>query len=221
MILASIFRDSEDYIPRFAGQVDALAQHVSDLRLVLAYGDCSDDTGEALDLALENHDVTLLHVDHGGPKYASVDLASRWTQIAIVCNAVMNAIRHRVQENEPVVYVESDLVWDVPTICSLLDSLTACDAIAPLSLSASSDKFFDTWGHVKDGLAFRPTPPYHPAVNGQITEIDSAGSCVVMRAEVAKVVRFGEWDCIRGLGRSIRECGYTLWLDPSLAVRHP
>ena len=70
----------------------------------------------------------------------------------------------------------------------------------------------------------RANPPYHPSLltDEPLVEIASAGSCVVMREEVAAVARFGENDCIVGLGREIRErAKASLWLDKRVAVHHP
>jgi len=49
--------------------------------------------------------------------------------------------------------------------------------------------------------------------------MDCTGSGWAMKGEVARKVRFGEGaphTC--GLGLSIYKHGYTLWLDPNLAV---
>lgn len=213
MILASIFRDAEDYVERWGQQVDDLAEHV-DVRTIVAYGDCTDNTGELLEKRAVADDV-VLRVDHGGPKIESVDHPRRWHQISIVCNAVMNAVHYRIGQ-EPLVYVESDLIWEPATILRLVEGLKDHDAVAPMSMR--NGRFYDIWGYVKDGVPFRE---YDWKRISGYTPLDSAGSCIAMRPEVARVVTFGEWDCVRGLGFSISLNGYCLWLDPTVEVQHP
>jgi hypothetical protein len=105
----------------------------------------------------------------------------------------------------------------------LLEDLQVKDAVACMSMH--DGRFYDVWGHRGlDGYRFTTHPPYHVALErsqSPLVEIMSAGSCVVMRPEVAKVARFGSVDGIVGLGRSIRMKGFTLWLDRRCQVTHP
>ena len=52
-----------------------------------------DGTFDALSSLLVDHasDDILLKVDHGGPKFGSIDHPQRWAQLALCCNAVMDA----------------------------------------------------------------------------------------------------------------------------------
>lgn len=216
VIVASIFRDSSDYLNRYFEQVDALEEHLP-VQLVVAEGDSTDDTWRMLEASLEDDDV-LIKKEHGGPKFGSVDHQDRWWRIALVCNAVMEQIP---DDGRPVIYVESDLMWPVETMLTLLDDLERVSAVAPLSMK--DGRFYDIWGHRGlDGHRFSPHPPYHPDLEGAegLVPIGSAGSCVVMRGDVAQKVRFGENDCIVGLGRDLQQNG-GLYLDPRVAVHHP
>lgn len=220
--LTSIFRDSVEYVDRYFEQVAKLEAHLGEeVRLVLAEGDSTDDTYEAISEHLVDHanGDELLKVDHGGPKYGSVDNPDRWARIAMVCNRVMEAASAYLG---PKIYVESDLIWTPQTMEQLLEDLAVVPAVAPLSMRHGS--FYDIWGHRGlDGERFQSAPPYHPSINGApLVEIGSAGSCVVMREEVARVARFGELDCIVGLGRDIRyNAKASLWLDTRVQVEHP
>lgn len=216
VVIGSIFRDSTGYLDRYFAQVQALAEHVS-IKLVVAEGDSTDGTFGALADALTTDD-TLLKVDHGGPKYGSVDHADRWWRIAKVCNAVMAAIPPGMD----VIYVESDIIWDASTMLGLLNDLREVPAVAPMCFQG--ERFYDVWGHRGlDGRRFDPWPPYHPALEAttdRLVPIASAGSCIVMRADVAGQVRFGINDCIIGLGRDLQQTG-GLYLDRELHVTHP
>lgn len=221
--LSSIFRDSADYVDSYFAQVYALEGALGEpVRLVIAEGDSTDDTYALLEKQLVDHaegDV-LLKIDHGGRKFGSIDHPERWAQIALVCNGVMEAASEYLG---PKIYVESDLIWEPPTMLQLLEDLAVYPAVAPLSIK--DGRFYDTFGHRGlDGKAFEYTEPYHEVMlrMAPVVEIASAGSCVVMREEVAAVARFGENDCIVGLGRNIRErAGASLWLDKRVAVHHP
>lgn len=220
--VCSIFRDSSAYVDRYFRQIDRLEDALSaNVRLCIAEGDSTDDTHSALYRHIHDRGKgdTLLKVDHGGPKYGSVDLPERWAQIATVCNAVIA----NAEPTGPLIYVESDLLHEPEIMLTLLEDLTIVPAVAPLSMS--DGRFYDVWGHRGlDGQRFQMQAPYHPdlVTDQHLVEIGSAGSCVVMRKEVAEVARFGDNDCIVGLGRDIRNrAKASLWLDRRVAVRHP
>ncbi len=217
LTLASIFRDATDYIPRYFAQIKALRAD-ADVRLVLAEGDSHDESYAMLKGLADSAD-TVIKVDHGGPKFGSIDDPQRWAQIALVCNDLM---RHVGAPGDAFVYVESDLLWGPATILGLVSDLDEVPAVAPLSFcEGNPERFYDVWGFVKDGERFDAHPPYHPGVGKELTEIDSAGSCFATRPEWASVIAWSPVDCIRGVGRSLREAGASLWVDPLLAVHHP
>jgi hypothetical protein len=226
VVLGSIFRNSVRYIPRYYAQAQSLAHALvargDSLRMVLVEGDSGDRTWEAL-LSDRPSDVPLLRVkrEHGGPAWGSVDAPDRWKALSFCCNGVLDNL---LETDDAVVYVESDLIWETGDMLRLLDQLSdAHPAIASLCFTKSG-LFYDTWGHRKDGVPFGPFPPYHRDLDtrpGRLTEIDSAGSCIVMRGDVARAARFGPDDCVLGLGRSIREHGFRLYVDPAAKVVHP
>lgn len=219
----SIFRDSEDYLDRYFLQIAHLEKALGEeVRLVLAEGDSTDNTREHIEKHLVDHanGDALLNVTHGGPKFGSIDHPQRWAQIATCCNAVMEAA---ADHPGPKIYVESDLIWEPPTMIQLLEDLAVYPAVAPLSMK--DGRFYDTYGHRGlDGKRFEYAEPYHEVMvrTAPVVEIGSAGSCIVMREDVAAVARFGENDCVVGLGRNIRQvAGASLWLDKRVAVVHP
>ena len=222
--VSSIFRDSTDYLDRYFLQVAkleaALGEEVS---FALCEGDSTDGTYEALEYHLTGHANSdmLLKVDHGGPKFGSVDHPQRWAQIALCCNALME----QVVLSGPLIYVESDLIWAPEVMERLLEDLSVYPAVAPMSMTKTGDgfRFYDIFGHRgTDGERFTPHPPYHPdlATGAPLVKIGSAGSCVAMQQKVARQVRFGDNDCIVGLGRDINRVA-SLWLDTRVQVEHP
>jgi hypothetical protein len=220
--LGSMFRNSLGYLDRYFSQVLALKLYLESnhdhLQLIFAEGDSYDDTWTELAKRTESLDAVLLKRAHGS-KHAwhSVDIPERWKAISWVCNGILD---HVEMDVDAFIYVESDLGWRVETMASLLNQLDALHpAIAPMCFTAVGD-FYDIWGHIKDGEHFSPFPPYHSALGSGLTEIDSAGSCTAMLGAVARSARYDSTDHCRGLGRSIRKAGWSIWVDPNVRVVH-
>jgi hypothetical protein len=222
VVVGSIFRNSASYVGRYFQQVEALRRDLDHdghhLRLSLVEGDSTDSTYRDLSDGIHAFPGSMLTKrEHGQPEFGSVDRLDRWQALSWCCNGVLETL---FPSDDAVIYVESDLIWDSFTMGALLAHLRYHPAVSPMCFTTSMH-FYDTWGFVKDGECFGPFPPYHKAIGDTLTAIDSAGSCIVMRGEVARAVRFGPEDCVRGLGRSIYAHGYHLSVDPSLKVYHP
>jgi len=223
--VGSIFRNSTSYLDRYFTQIEEM-RSVFDpkgigLSLYLVEGDSSDNTWNSLAKYFIDGDFDgkLIKRQHGGPAWGSVDVPERWKALSWCSNGTIT----QVTDEDAFIYVESDLVWSAATMIELLEDVLerGLDAVAPMSMTPSN-RFYDIWGHVKDGVQFDPYRPYHPALNGErFVTLDSAGSCIVMSNRVARVARFGPLDCVRGLGKSIREHGFSLWLDSHQRVYHP
>lgn len=223
MILATAMRNAARYLDTWTDQIEALNKAV-DLKVVVVEGDSDDESYKEL-LAIrdsESFDLLVLKAEHGGKYYPSLDIAFRWRQLAAVCNVVLTAAVNRLSEGEPLVYVESDLQWDVPTMMRLHHHVvdTQFPAVAPLSMQGA--RFYDVWGYSKNERRFSPWPPFHPHISAdKMSVIDTCGSCVAMSYPAAQVAEFSSVDCMKGIGRSLAKHGYSLWLDPTLAVTHP
>lgn len=219
--LGGMFRHSCWYLDRYFAQVHRLARAVKargdDLRLIWAEGDSTDATWLRLAQFGDEYDTVLIKRAHGGPRWGSDDNPARWAALSWVCNGVLDHVSWDV---DALVYVETDLIWRPESLLALVDQLDeAHPAIAPMCFTEDGP-FYDIWGHIKGGVAFGPFPPYHHDLGPGLTQVDSAGSCIVMRGDVARCVRYGP-DLVRGLGRSIYANGYSLWVDPRLEVIHP
>jgi hypothetical protein len=89
-------------------------------------------------------------------------------------------------------------------------------------MSMRGDRFYDVWGYRKDGEPFKPFAPFYDDYDGvHPTQIDSSGSCFMLAPEAAPLVHFSPVDCILGIGRTLNEHGFGLWLDPTVEVMHP
>lgn len=213
-------RNSADYVDRYMEQATRLHKEVGDpFRVIVVEGDSTDDTWDRLQEYKAFASLTTLKVEHGGPPFESVDRPLRWRQIASVCNVGMVAAQRELDDDEPLVYVESDLIWEPETLARLVDHLHEFPAATCLSMQGA--RFWDTFGYRVGGRRFNPWAPYYPGAAGSMKQIDSCGSVIAMRYEVAQDAFFGHTDCILGLGESIYAAGHSLWLDPTLAVHHP
>ena len=236
VIIASIFRDSSSYLPRYFNQVATLALELERrgdaLSIVAAEGDSADDTEEALRSSLRRFNSIFkmrrfLKAEHGGQRYGSVDVDERWRNISFVCNALLAQIEE-MPDHQVVLYVESDLIWDSETMLKLIDGLERqhTDAIVPLCIHQPTGLFYDTWGYRADAIRFTQHKPYHAMLahdDGRtLYHIDSAGSCIAMTYDVAKLARFDPPELgIVGFGNDMRQRGFRMMLDPTVSVFHP
>lgn len=225
IVIGSAFRNSSGYLSRYLRQVMSLAAHAGpshSVRVIAAEGDSTDLTREIL---LQTLPVgsTVVNVSHGQRWFGSTEELDRMQAMSAVGNAIFSAVN---ETDDVLVYVESDLIWDVHTIGTFIDLAMRrqdeFDVFSPMTFAG--DAFYDIWGFRKNGERFVGCPPYHIALTmGQLCEMDSVGSCLVMRAKVARECRINDGNCLVGWCGDARSKGYriaTLY-HPSLIVRHP
>ena len=207
--LSSIFRNSASYLDRYFAQVEELRLRVDGLRLVLAEGDSHDNTWDLLESFGRPGDE-MLRINHGGPRFGSIDIPQRWAQIAqVVCPVKALACEWHP---DVFVWVEADLIWDPEAMAHLI--ARAHDfSVAPMVFQAETDLFYDTWGYRIGGQEFSQGPPYFPHEgHDRFVKIDSCGSCFATHDLDA--VR--EWD-----GHWPFPAGGGLWLDTETRIEHP
>lgn len=222
--ILSIFRNSVSTLERYFEQMDDLQrllnQRGGQLHLLLGYGDSTDGTGEALwDECVNRFDAHLMDVSHGGPHFDSVENAQRFKQLAYCGNKLLDCVPPSA---DVVILCESDLVWSAETMMALIDHLQTYPAIAPMLFDAEPpDRFRDVYAFRRNGERFTNEAPYHPDLNGAVLQVDSAGSVLAMRAELARRVNVPEADVVVGLCRQLYEQGGAVFVDPALSVVHP
>ena len=229
--ILSAFRNSVGpQIERYFAQINALAtllENMGDkLTLVLGYGDSTDGTGEALfEAAADSIGAILIDVSHGGPVFGSFEHPQRFKQLAYVGNKLLDNIP---PDADYVAIVESDLIWEASMLSFLLLGVKVyVPAAAPMVMDAPpANTFYDTFAFRRYGQRFTKEPPYAPpARSGNLFSkhlpLDSAGSVLVMNAELARQVRFSEEEVIVGLCKDIYRVGGSVWLDPDATVYHP
>lgn len=210
-------------------------------RAVAVEGDSTDNTRkELVDLALAvDIDLELRTCNHDGPVYGSTEQPERMAALSKVGNAIFDAVR---PDDDVLVYVESDLVWEAETIRKLIDYVIphriqvtqhqdrvpsfvdgVCDADVVAPMVFAGDNHYDIWAlRGLDGVRFSPSYPYHESLSRKtsLTEVSSAGSCLVMSAEVARRVRILNDNALVGWCEEARRQGYRIWVAPELRIRH-
>lgn len=227
LVIGSAFRNSaiRGQVQTYFKQVDRLASLAHEqghtLRVIAVEGDSTDDTRRELLLYADAIDVALQLVtrNHGQRVFASTEEPERMKALSWVGNGILESV---LPSDDVLFYVESDLLWRPQTFFNLMHLLTPrrMDVVAPLVFAG--DAFYDIWGFRKDGDRFHGASPYHHSLKlSEPTEIDSAGSCLVMRAEVARTTRIPDGEALVGFCRIAREQGYRVWVDARERITHP
>lgn len=221
LLFGSIIRDGESYLQRY---FDQLYDLTSDYKVGLAIteGDSIDNTyAKIFELCPSEIDLYTFKYNHNGPKFGSVSNPTRWHNIAITWNYMLEGLDAVLVDYDYFIYMEADLIWYKETIDKLVDGLEKSfgEAIAPMSMM--NDIFYDTWGHRAFGQNFGAFPPFHPKYNdyGRYMPLTSAGSCIAMKPGVINACRLSLVDAM--IGHDIVKNNYMFMLDKESKVQHP
>jgi len=224
--VGSAFRNSSrnHHLDRYFDQVlrlrDILHSRGDFIRVIAVEGDSRDDTrAQLMSRALKSILSLCLHTrNHGCREWGSVESPERMEKLSYVLNGVLEGVH---QEDEVLIYVESDLVWSPETFIRLIEQLKpGVDVIAPLIFAG--EHFYDVWGFRKNGARFGPFYPYHhELLEDQLTVVDSVGSSFVMRAEVARGCRSIDGEALVGLCRDVWAKHYSVYCDARERINHP
>jgi hypothetical protein len=164
-----------------------------------------------------NIDIDLRTCSHGGPVYGSTEHPHRLAALSKVGNTILEGVR---EDDDYLLYVESDLLWSPKVISSLLSLVIRgeCDIACPLVMA--EDRFYDIFLYRRNGVRFSSFYPYHPDLTGVPLLIDSAGSCLMMKAEVARTCRMID-NVLLDFCQDARSKGYSIKVDPNVQVEHP
>lgn len=220
--LCSAFRDSTPYLSTYFNQVNALDYELHKqghkLQMVWGEGDSIDGTLKMLSGAKFRFRATVVDCTHGGAAIGSVVSEERFKQLGYVGQCIWSAIP---DNSDAVVWVESDLLWQPATLAGLIDNLEEYPAISPMVMLdragwGSGVNFYDTFVFRKDGTHFTHRKPYHPGyVADRPFQVDSAGSVLAMRGDIAKRIVVDE-RVLLGVCAQIYEMGESVWVNPTL-----
>lgn len=222
IVLGSAFRNSAGrQIDRYFSQArtlrNALEHQGHSLFVVASEGDSSDNTPHVLDVELTTIPGKRVTYNHGGPWFGSTEAPERFKALQGVGNSILEAVP---DDAGILIYVESDLIWSNTTLLALLDRVLVdgLDVVSPLVFAGEA--FYDIFAFRKSGSRFGPFPPFHPELNG-LTEVDSTGSCLVMKADVARKARVSDHNGLVGFCDEARSKGFHVWVDPDQRIFHP
>jgi hypothetical protein len=118
--------------------------------------------------------------------------------------------------------VESDLIWDWPTLETLIAHVEArfCQVACALLMRDTPQTglyFYDTNAFRKDGQNFSNYRPFHPALQGgdRFVELDTGGGMLVCTYPALRRARWKD-QCVLHF-----EPGTPVVLDTQLQVFHP
>lgn len=223
VVVGSAFRNSEWVISSYFDRVARLQSLLGcNIRVIAAEGDSTDDTRQKI-INMRSHGFTIELPDcsHGQRWFGSTEEPDRMKALSRVGNAIFESV---TPDDDYLVYVESDLYWHANVIAALVENAVqrteGFDVFSPLVMAG--DAFYDIWGFRKNGQRFGPFPPYHPSLcftSGRVTEVDSVGSCLVMRSEVARRARIRNDYCLVGWCEDARRQGYRIGVRTDISVR--
>lgn len=192
LVIISIFNNSEDYIERYFQQVKEFNPY-----LILLEGDSTDNTYSMLQERIKQFDGILLKRDKG-KVYDSVIDKRRFKQLADLWNELLDLIP---EEATKVCLIESDLIWQPSDLSFLLELVEDYNFVCPYIIR--DNKFYDIWGYrYLNKIGFEQDLG---SLANQIEQLHSAGSFLVMQADIARQNRISEKNAVVGFCESAKE----------------
>ena len=220
VVVGSAFRNMEHLLDSYFERVTSLATLMGSehsVRVIAVEGDSTDATRLELDRDW-GVPVQRIEHDHGKQEWGSIVDQDRMRELSAVGNNIFANVR---DDDDVLVYVESDLLWRPKTMLDLM-ALAGADTDVVVPMVFRDRIFYDIWAFRKDGRAFTPSPPYHPDLNmAGVTEIDSAGSCLVMGAHVARMTPPMTHNALVEWCDNARSVGFSIGVAPQLRITHP
>lgn len=236
IVVGSAFRNCAPAITRYFKRIDALQEHAQQpVRVVAVEGDSVDRTRELLADYTRYFDLEIITCNHGGRKFGSTEDEDRLVALSKVGNAIFGGVR---ETDDVLLYVESDLLWNPHDVGTLIDCAAekryGIDIWGPVVMAGAA--FYDVWGYrhldgsrfspfefvvntlgelvkAEDGSLSRPEMPF--------LELSSIGSCLAMRADIARQVRITDDYCLVGWCKNARAAGHRIGIYWDAQVNHP
>ena len=235
IVVGSAFRNCAPAITRYFKRIDALQEHAQQpVRIVAVEGDSVDRTREMLEDYRRYFDLDIITCNHGQRKFSSTEDEDRLVALSKVGNTIFGGVR---DTDDVLLYVESDLLWTPHNVGTLIDCAAerryGIDVWGPVVMAGAA--FYDVWGYRHlDGTRFSPFETEQPTLGDMVTndlglarevlpflELSSIGSCLAMRADVAREVRITDDYCLVGWCKNARAAGYRVGIHWGAQVNHP
>lgn len=236
VIVITPFRNTARNIDRYFSQLKSLsnllAESFTQLFLIALEGDSVDRTKDIIQAKSEYHSIplTLIDVSHGQMSWKSVEDVRRLEAMSSIMNRGLDeASKIATDNSDIVVWLMSDIEYNAESLAEMIEDVGTeaegvDDIYAPVVLVSGTERFYDTWAYRHKGERFRQSYPYFdgfdaPDSGHHIFEITSAGTCLVMRAEVAKQCRANKDEAV-SFCQDARDKGYRIWLAKYCDVYH-
>lgn len=227
VVVGSAFRNFGHAVGRYMLQVKGLQKALGPehkVRVLAVEGDSVDTTRAQLESVAAGLgiDLNLVTCNHGGRRFGSTECEDRLVALSKVGNAIFENVR---ESDDVLLYVECDLLWQAADVAPLLKMAAfnegGFDVFAPMIWAGQL--FYDVWGfRGTDDQRFGPFAPYHSSLKpNALCEVNSVGSCLVMRGQVARECRIHDNYCLVGWCRDARSKGYRIAAHTGFDVRHP
>lgn len=220
LCILSMFSNAEKYLPHYLGQCHLFEwenRYNLEVWYVWLTGNNQDNTHQLLWDHQGDKEVIAFDVP---TVYGSIETSERFAQLAEMWGMMLD----RVYDCDYAAIIESDLTWYPHTLYNLLRFVQhdECDIAAPSVIKASSGLFYDIWAYRYQGQRFRQTKPYYDGYDGSTpVDLDSAGSFLVTKGDVARTIRCTPEDELVGFCNNARKAGYRVRYYPDQIVWHP
>jgi hypothetical protein len=160
-------------------------------------------------------------------KIASIESNKRYNILSLIGNTVLEVAK--CFESEYILWIESDLIMPNPeTIYKLISKMDEDENISILSpivfIDINGEKiFYDTWGYeCEDGSKWTNQAPFNKNYtnDNQYINMNSIGSCGLMRTKVLKNVNFGK-NCFIELCKNVKNKNGKIVLNTEIEIYHP
>lgn len=226
-----------DHVNKFFNQIESQVRSFNKIneselnpQIVVLENKSKDKTEEHLRFHQKlNPNITFIKFfeNYEEIKIASEGSERRYWILSLIGNVVLEV--GKCFGSEYILWVESDLLMPDPeTIYKLISKMDEDKSISILSpiifIKLNESKvFYDTWGYESlDGSKWTNEPPYNQNLQkeSRYLEMNSIGSCALMRSEALQGVNFGN-NCFVELCKQIKNKNGKILLDKDLEIYHP
>lgn len=207
VLIISMFKDCEKLVDEFFVHLNNLIDYSTNygynISICFVVSDSFDDTNKKVDKYVNkfrSKDMKCV--------FESVNINNifdRFDKLAIMRNM---SIKFGLNDEDCVLIIDSDTIFSKDLLVKLVESLynNKFDALAPLIFIENfrdygNDYFYDTLAFIKNGEKFNHFYPYtnidNNDVNNNIIEVDSVGTCYLIKGYVFNINDFNRYNILR------------------------
>jgi len=206
-------KDAKLWLPKCLESLNKLEYPSNKIRVVFIYGKSKDHTLDIIRRYKKESKFTVEAYRENPMNIPKIPISAAF--IAPIYRDYQELI-----EEDYFCLLDSDIIKFDPILLKRLVSLDV-DLVAPYVwiIDRNPRVFFDTYCFRYKKYHFHPL--YPPGINSnELLEIDSVGSCYVVKAEVFKKGEYRNPHPHIQFCNSIKKLGYKLYIDPKSHVYH-